>query len=197
MVPTRVVSTGAEATRAASELGLPLVLKGTARGLSHKSDLGLVRVGLRTTHEVATAFDEVSATLAAQPGTEDAQVLAQPMVGSGIELIVGVRNDPSFGTVLVVGVGGILVEILKDVSVRLGVVDRQGALEMLGETAAGKLLAGVRGAGPYDLDAAAAVIARLSVLGVASRGLLKSIEINPLIVLERGSGALGVDVLIE
>ena len=197
MVPTLAVSTAVEAVIAGSKLGLPLVLKGTARGLGHKSDLGLVRVGLHTTDEVATAFDEISAALAVRPGLVDAQVLAQPMAGKGIELIAGIRNDPSFGTVVVVGVGGVLVELLKDVSIRLGAVDRDGALEMLRETAAATLLAGVRGAGPYDLAAAADAIARLSLLGVATRGLLKSIEINPLIVLERGSGAVGVDALIE
>jgi hypothetical protein len=99
--------------------------------------------------------------------------------------------------VIVVGLGGVLVETMGETSVRLGPVNRETALAMLGETRAGVMLGGVRGKGSYDSEAAAAAIVSLSQLAAATADLLASVEINPLIVLDRGQGAVGVDVLIE
>jgi acetate---CoA ligase (ADP-forming) len=117
------------------------------------------------------------------------------MAGAGLELIVGARAVPGFGSAIVVGLGGMLVEVIKDVSLRLAPVDRATALAMLRETKAGTLLAGFRGKGPYDAEAAADAIAALSRVAAATSDTVAAIEINPLIVLERG--AVGVDVLIQ
>jgi len=117
------------------------------------------------------------------------------MAGDGVELIVGIRNDPKLGSFVIVGPGGVLVEIANQASVRRGPVDEDGARAMLHETAAARLLAGVRGKGPFDAAGAARAIAALSRFGAARRDALATLEINPLIVGRQS--VLGVDILAE
>ena len=196
MAPCRRVDSGAEACRIAAELGYPVVLKGTAPALPHKTELGLVRPGLANEAELAKAYAEVSRTLEeAAKGLDGACVVLQPMVGRGIELVVGIRNDLEFGSLLAVGLGGTLVEILDEVAVSLAPVDSAEAKAMLERTKAARLIRGVRGAGPFDLDAAADAIAAISRFGAAARDTLVALEVNPLIVGTRG--ALGVDVAMS
>ena len=190
------VASSADAVRIGQRLGYPLVLKGSAPHLAHKSDLGLVRIGLKTPAEVEAAYRDIAAALARLGGDRAAAVIyLQKMAQPGIELILGIRNEPGFGSFIVVGVGGLFVELINKAALRLGPVDVVEARNMLLETPAGKLLGGVRGHAPYDIAAAADAIVALSRLGAATLGKLASIEINPLIVHE--SGATGVDVLIE
>ena len=117
------------------------------------------------------------------------------MAEEGVELIIAVRNDPHLGSFVVVGPGGLLVEVMGKASVRRGPVDLETAMQMLDETAAGILIGGVRGRGPFDRNAAAEAIAALSQVGASLHATTAVIEINPLIVTQRG--ALGVDLLIE
>ena len=117
------------------------------------------------------------------------------MARPGVELIIGVRNRPGFGSFIVAGLGGIFVELLNSAGLRLGPVDVNEALAMLQETPAGRMLAGMRGQMAYDIEAAARAIAVLSRIGASTLGRFSSIEINPLIVHEKG--AIGVDLLIE
>ena len=196
MIATVPVASAAEAVAVGERLGLPVVLKGVAPHLPHKSDLGLVRLGLSSPAEIEAAYAAVSAILDqnAQPGATDA-IIVQAMAGEGIELILGIRNEPGFGSFVLVGLGGILVEVSRQVSVRLGPVDAATARAMLEETAAGILLAGVRGKGPYDIAAASAAIAAFSQFGAAQAARFASIEINPLIV--GTDGVVGVDLLLE
>ena len=190
------VASAAEAVEAAARLGYPVVLKGSARELPHKSDRGLVRLGLGDRADVAAAYDAVAALLAkALAPNAPREIYLQPMAAPGVELILGVRNEPGFGSFVVAGIGGIFVEVIAQASLRLGPVDEAEALAMLRETPAGRLLAGARGKGPYDTAAAARALAALSQLGAAALGTLASLEINPLIVHE--TGVIGVDVLIE
>jgi len=190
------VASAADAAGAAGKLGFPVVLKGSGPRLAHKSDLGLVRTGLRDGAQVKAAYDNVSRLLDKHVAeTAEREIYVQAMAKPGVELILGIRNEPGFGSFIVAGPGGVFVELIKQASIRLGPVDEQEALIMLQETPAAKLLAGFRGKGPYDTDAVARAIAALSRLGAATAGTLASIEINPLIVHE--NGAVGVDVLIE
>jgi acyl-CoA synthetase (NDP forming) len=190
------VASSAEAVSIGQRLGYPLVLKGSAPYLAHKSDLGLVRIGLKTPAEVEAAYNDIAAALARRGGDQaPAEIYLLRMAQPGIELILGIRNEPGFGSFIVVGVGGIFVEVINKAALRLGPVTAGEARNMLLETPAGKLLGGVRGHSPYDIAAAADAIVALSRLGAATLGALASIEINPLIVHERG--ATGVDVLIE
>jgi acetate---CoA ligase (ADP-forming) len=196
MAECLAVSSAAEAAKAGARLGHPVVLKGSAPQLAHKSDLGLVRLALRDGAEIEAAFHEVSAILARElPPGGPREIYLQKMAPPGVELILGVRNEPGFGSFILVGLGGIFVEVIAKVSLRLGPVDEREALAMLRETPAVLLLDGVRGKGPYDATAAARAIAALSRLGQATVGVLASLEINPLIVHEQG--ATGVDLLIE
>jgi acetate---CoA ligase (ADP-forming) len=190
------VASSADAVSMGRQLGYPLVLKGSAAHLAHKSDLGLVRISLKTPAEVKAAYDDITAALT-RHGCDQAlaEIYLQKMAQPGIELILGIRNEPGFGSFIVVGVGGIFVEVINEAALRLGPVDVGEARSMLLETPAGRLLGGVRGHSPYDIGAAADAVVALSRLGAATVGELASIEINPLIVHERG--ATGVDVLIE
>ena len=196
MVKAEVAGDRDAAVRAAGRMGFPVALKGVADHLAHKSDLGLVRLDLVDAHAVATAFDELSATLARNTqGDARGSVVVQKMVREGVELIAGIRNDPELGSFVIVGPGGVLVEVADRVSIRVAPVDDAEARDMLAETPAARLIAGVRGRGPYDMAAAARAIAALSRFGSAQRGALATLEINPLIVGR--DGVLGVDVLAE
>ena len=190
------VASAKEAAEAAERLGFPVVLKGTAPGLAHKSELGLVRLALGDAKAVECAYGAVERALAERLApASPREIYLQKMAPAGVELILGVRNEPGFGSFVLAGLGGIFVEVIERTSLCLGPVDESEALAMLHDTPAARLLAGVRGKGPYDMAAAARAIATLSRVGAASLGSLASLEINPLIVHEKG--ATGVDVLIE
>ena len=128
------------------------------------------------------------------PGSPTREIGVQPRVGEGVEMIVAIRNEAGFGQVVVVGLGGILVEFLKSVSLRIGPVDAGEARAMLEECRAAEMLAGLRGKGPYEIDAAANAIAAWSHVAVAAGNTYGSLEINPLIVGRQG--AVGVDALL-
>ena len=196
MVASERVGSAAEAVAAAERLGYPVAMKGVAPHLPHKSDLGLVRLRLASAAVVRAAFDALNALLAknAKAGSPG-EVVVQKMAEEGVELILGIRNQKGFGSFVIVGPGGVLVEIANQASIRLGPVDEGEARAMLNETAAGKLLGGVRGKPPCDIDAAARAIAAFSRIGAAQIDRLSALEINPLIVGPRG--AAGVDVLLE
>ena len=196
MIAAETAASAGDAVRVAERLGYPVVLKGIAPHLPHKSDLGLVRLGVTTARDVAAAYEALHAILAQNAlAGEAGKVVVQAMAGEGIELILGIRNQPGFGSFILVGLGGVLVEVSRQVSVRLGPVSEATARAMLEETAAGTLLAGVRGKGPYDISAAVAAIAAFSRFGAAQANALAALEINPLIVTP--AGAVGVDLLCE
>jgi len=196
MARARTVATAAEAVKAAETFGYPVVMKAVAPHLPHKSDLGLVRLGLSAAGEVEDVFRDLSGLLAkhGKPGSAG-EVVIQEMVEGGVELIVGIRNEKEFGSFVIVGPGGVLVELANQASVRLGPVTESEAKAMLLETVAGKLLQGVRGRPACDIDAAASAIAAFSRFGAAHNAQLAALEINPLIVSSRG--ARGVDLLLD
>jgi acyl-CoA synthetase (NDP forming) len=196
MVASVIVHSAEAAMAAAERVGYPVALKGTAIGALHKTDRGLVRLDLATPAAVRAAF----ADLAPRSGHDAAgrpELVVQPMIGPGVELIVAIRNDPAFGSLTIVGPGGVYVELLREASVRIGPVSVADAAAMLRQTRAGTLLDGFRDAGPFDAGAAAEAIAALSAFGAATHGLLAAAEINPLLVLPQGRGAVGVDLLLE
>jgi hypothetical protein len=124
----------------------------------------------------------------------ESEIVIQAMAGPGLELILGLRHENGFGNVIVAGLGGIFVELVQSVSVRLAPVDLAEAHEMLRECRAAELLAGFRGRGPFDREAAAEAVVALSTVGAGAEFAFGAIEINPLIVGRRG--AVGVDVLV-
>ena len=199
MAAIRRVDSAGEAVATAAEFGGPIALKGSAPGLLHKTEQGLVAIDLREEQAIRDAFAALERRLARfAPAVGGAgRILAQRMAGPGIELIFGARQAGDFGTVVAVGVGGTLVEVIRQVSIRLAPIDRATALAMLEEGVAGRLLRGVRGRGPFDLEAAAEALSAFARLADAAGDALKAMEINPLIVLEQGQGVLGVDVVFE
>jgi acyl-CoA synthetase (NDP forming) len=197
MVPTLAAASEDQAVAAAESFGFPVVLKATAPDLPHKTELGLLRLGLGSAAAVRDAYKSLAPKLRGHSHSASAVLVVQPMIEDGIELIIGLRNDATFGPVIVAGLGGTLVEIFQEVSVRLAPVDYDEAREMLAETRAATLLAGGRGRGPFDFDAAVEAIVALSRLCDSARSLFACLEINPIIVRKRGEGVVGVDLLVE
>jgi len=182
----RFVRDPEEAVTAARDFGYPVVVKAMLAGVVHKTEHGLVRVGLRSEDELR---DEAAAMLE-RAGAAVLGLLVQEMVKPVAEMLVGARVDPDFGPVIVVGGGGMLVEVYKDAAVRLAPVSEETARAMIGETRAAALLGGWRGRPPGDVAAAARAVARLSEFVADFREDVREVEINPLAVLERGVCAL-------
>jgi acyl-CoA synthetase (NDP forming) len=185
----RLVQNADQTVAAAREIGYPVVLKAMVGGVAHKTELGLVRVGLQSDDELRT---EARAMLerAGAAGGLCLGLLVQETLRPIAELLVGGRVDPDFGPVVVVGAGGMLVELYKDAAVRLAPVSDETALEMIRETRAAALLGGWRGRPPGDAAAAARAVARLSEFITDFQGEISEVEINPLAVFERGVTAL-------
>jgi acyl-CoA synthetase (NDP forming) len=182
----RFVRNPDEAVAAARDLGYPVVVKAMVDGVVHKTEHGLVRVGLRSDDELRAE----AAAMVKRAGTGMRGLLVQEMLRPVAELLVGGRVDPDFGPVIVVGGGGMLVEVYQDAAVRLAPVSEETAREMIQETRAATLLGGWRGRPAGDVDAVARAVARLSEFVADFRDKVSEVEINPLAVLERGVCAL-------
>jgi len=181
----------ADAATVAERMGFPLVAKAIAPGLIHKSDVGGVILGLRSSHEVEAAAQTLSERMRAI-GKPLEGVLLQREIPGGIEALVGVTTDPTFGPLVVCGLGGVLVELLRDVSFRLTPVTDADAADMIVKLRASTLLDGYRGAPPGDRAALAAVIMRVSAL-VEVIPELHELDLNPIKILPPGEGAIVVD----
>ena len=197
-VKTAVVQDRQSAERAAAEAGFPVVLKIVSADIPHKSDIGGVVLNLKTGEEVGVAFDRVIANARkAKPNACIDGVLVAPMIKGGVECILGVQRDPVFGPVVMFGLGGIFVEVLKDVSFRIAPFDEQEAMSMIREIRSAPILDGARGAPPADVEALARALAALSRFAVAAGDRLKSLDMNPFVVLPRGEGALALDAVLN
>ena len=185
------LATPTEAPATADRLGYPLVAKAIAPELLHKSDIGGVVLGLDSAAAVTTAVATLEQRLAAH-GHALETVLLQREICGGIEALVGVTTDPTFGPLVVCGLGGVLVEVLRDVAFRLPPVSDRDAEEMVAKLRAGVLLDGYRGAPPGDRAALLDVIRRVSAL-VAVVPELRELDLNPVKILPPGSGAIVVD----
>ncbi|MFO0997638.1 MAG: acetate--CoA ligase family protein [Alphaproteobacteria bacterium] len=195
MSACRPVGSADEAVHAARAFGRPVAMKAGGAAVLHKTELGLVRLALADDDAIRGAFRDLTARMAA--AKVNGEITVQPMAGPGLELILGARVDPGFGPLIVVGLGGTYVEVLKSASLRLAPLGIEEARAMLGEGPMGTLLAGVRGRGPYDVEAAARAIVALSDFALGTGDRFAAVEINPLIVLEKGQGAVGVDLVLE
>jgi acetyltransferase len=177
-----------EAALRAKEIGFPVALKLLAPGFVHKTEAGAVILGLRSAGEVEAAGKLLLAKI-----KDEGSLLVQEMV-EGAEVILGARTDAQFGPVIMVGLGGIFVEVLKDIALRLLPVDEREALAMLRELKGYRVLEGVRGQPRRDVGALVRAITGLSELFVSYRSFLSDLEVNPLIVREEGRGLAAVDV---
>jgi acetyl coenzyme A synthetase (ADP forming)-like protein len=192
---SRLAATADEAVAIASEIGYPVVLKIASPDILHKTDVGGVKVNLHSATDVRDAFDLI--LYRATRYVPDAHIwgcLVQEMVSmDGIEVLVGMSKDPQFGPLVTFGLGGILVEALKDVTFRVAPFGRQDADEMLDEIRAHSLLAGVRGRPPADREAMVDTLLRINQL-VTDFPEIVEMDINPLMVYQRGQGAVALDM---
>jgi acetate---CoA ligase (ADP-forming) len=194
LVPGELVDSVDGAVAAAKKLGYPVALRISSPQITHRSDIGGVALGLRTVTELRSGFRRVrTAGQAAADATIDG-VMVSPMRTGGVELLAGVSVDPAFGPVLAVGLGGIFVEVLGDVSLRALPVAEPEVVEMLGELRGAPLLRGIRGRRPADLEALARIIVRIAEAALSLGGSLSALEINPLWV--DGDDIEALDVLV-
>lgn len=185
-----------ETVRAAEEIGYPVVLKVDSPDILHKTEAGGVRLNLQNAGEVSKAFEEIMKN--AHLYRHDARVngvLVQEMLPAGVEVIVGVNRDPLFGATVLFGLGGIFVEALEDVSLRVAPLSRRDACEMVEEIAGSNILKGLRGRPPADTDALVEVILRVGRLALDFPEI-KEMDINPLVVYEKGKGVRAADALV-
>jgi acetate---CoA ligase (ADP-forming) len=188
--------TADEAATLAKQIGYPVVLKAQAASLSHKTEAGGVALDLTDEAAVRAAWDTTMRNVKhAAPNTKLDGVLIEKMSPRGIELMVGAKRDPGWGTVLLLGLGGVWAEALGDVQVLPETADKLQIIEALGKLRAAKLLVGMRGAPPADLTAVADVV--LAIGGLMQRvSEISEIDINPLTVHGKGEGATALDALI-
>ncbi len=192
-----LAGTADEAVRIAADMAGAVALKIESPDIAHKTEAGAIRLEVSGEEGVRRAFDEIMMSAKRYaPRAALNGVLVQPMAPSGLEVMLGLANDATFGPVVVVGLGGIHVEVLRDVSFRAAPVAVAEARAMLDELRSRALLHGVRGAAPLDIDALCDCIVRLSWLGHDLRDAIAELDINPLVVLERGRGVCVVDALV-
>jgi acyl-CoA synthetase (NDP forming) len=194
--PERTARSAAEAVAAAEALGFPVALKVLSADLAHKSDVGGVRLHLRDATEVAAAWEAMMREVAAKaPQARLDGALVAPMVTGGVETVLGVTIDPVFGPLVMFGLGGVFVEVFRDVVFRLAPLTREAALAQLRGIRGLPLLQGVRGRPPMDLEALADALVALSAFALRHRDSLASVEINPFIALPRGGVAVDAVIL--
>lgn len=175
-------------TTAAEDIGYPLVLKGCSSQISHKTEKNLIRVDIRNEEEARAAFEEISAGIGDGDG-----ILVQEMVKGQRELVIGLTRDPQFGPCVMFGLGGIFTEILKDISFRVAPLEERDALEMMKEIKGARILDGVRGMEPADLDAFSRILITVGQIGLENERI-SEIDINPVII--SGNQPVAVDALV-
>lgn len=191
---TTLATSAAEAQAQAEAAGYPVVLKVVSPDIAHKSDVGGVKLNLKDKEAVAAAYDEIVAnSKKAVANARIAGVAVQHMAPQGTEVIVGMTTDPQFGPVLMFGLGGIMVEVLKDVSFRLVPLEEKDATQMIDEIKGRPILAGVRGQPPADIGALKTAILKVAEF-VEKHPEVKELDLNP--VFAYPDGAIAVDARI-
>ncbi|MBI2341572.1 MAG: acetate--CoA ligase family protein [Deltaproteobacteria bacterium] len=202
-----------EAVRAAAKIGYPVVMKISSQKISHKTDVGGVKLNIKNESQLREEHKAMMKTLFQTPsslrkqgsraltrdsrlrGNDNREVIIQPMLKKGWELILGAKQDPNFGPVVLAGLGGIFVEIFKDTTIRVVPIDKDEPAKMLSELKGYAILQGARGDKPYDIKAAEAAISKLARL-IADFPEIKEIDINPFYVLHKGGGGFALDARV-
>ena len=193
----RLARSADEAVAAFQAIAKPVVLKIASPDIAHKTEIGGVLLGLRDGAAVRDGFQELMRRAAERAPTARIDgVLVAPHVAGGVETILGVKRDPIFGPIVVFGLGGVLVEMLQDVALRLAPIDRDEALGMIGEIRARAILDGVRGQPPADVETLAQALVKLSEFAATHADVIESIDINPFLVMPHGQGGYALDALM-
>ena len=197
-VPQEGLATSArEAVRLAGQIGFPVVMKIVSRDILHKTEAGGVVVGVRNAAEAEAAYESImDKARSYKAGAAIDGVQIQAMLSGGVEVIVGALTDPSFGKVVAFGLGGVLVEVLKDVTFRLAPASKADALSMIDGIAAAEILRGVRGGDPVDREALASIIAAVSELA-ADFPEIQELDLNPVFARKDGATAADVRILVD
>ncbi|MER5546851.1 acetate--CoA ligase family protein [Streptomyces sp. NPDC002589] len=191
----QLVTSAAAAVRAAAQVGYPVVMKASGAQIAHKTELGLVKIGLTSASQVRDAYRELT-DIARYEGVPLDGVLVCQMVEQGVEMVVGMTHDDLFGPTVTAGLGGVLVEVLHDAAVRVPPFGEEQARAMLAELRGRALLDGVRGRPPADRDALVEVVLRVQRMALELGDHIAELDINPLMVLPRGQGAVALDALV-
>src|SRR5712691_2137282 len=192
-----VATSAADAAKLAAGMGFPVVLKIVSPEILHKTEAGGVLVGIKTAEEAQKGYDTIVAN--AKRYNAKATILGvqvQQMLAGGQEVIVGAVTDPSFGKLVAFGLGGVLVEVLKDITFRLAPASKEDALSMLDGIAAAPILKGVRGADPVDRQALAGMIERVSRL-IADFPEITEMDLNPVFATKNGAIAADVRIVVD
>jgi acyl-CoA synthetase (NDP forming) len=194
---TRLAASQKEAVNISKEIGYPVVLKIASPDITHKSDAGGVKTGLKDAGEVKKAYEDIMTSVAKKERKARIQgVTVQPMARSGVETIIGMFKDPQFGPVIMFGLGGIFVEVLKDVSFRLIPIEKRDAAEMIGEIKGKALLNGYRGQEPANTEALMDVMLKISAL-VEKTPEIKELDLNPVFAYRDSAMAADARIVLE
>ena len=197
IVETRLARTQKEAVLLSQKIGFPVALKIASPDIVHKSDSGGVKLGLKSVSEIRMAYREIMDAIKKQnPRAVIDGVTVQKMAKPGIEVIVGASKDPQFGPVLMFGLGGVFVEVLKDVSFRIIPINRKDAKEMVEEIKGYPLLQGYRGKKPADLPALIEILLKISRL-MEKNPEIKELDLNPVVAYEKGALAVDARIILE
>ena len=192
-----LVKSAEEAAKEAKKLGFPLVMKVVSPQILHKTDVGGVKVGINNVDEVKKTFKDMYGRLSKKKGVDVKGILLEKMVPKGVELIVGVQNDPQFGPVIMVGLGGIMTEVMKDVAFRMLPITTSDAKSMLNELKGSKLLKGFRGSPPIDLNMVSKMLVQIGKLGVENADYINSIDFNPVVVYPKSHFVVDAKIILN
>lgn len=197
VVDTRLATSKEQAVAIAKELGFPVVMKIASADVVHKSDAGGVKLGLKTAAQVGKAYDDIMKSIkAAFPNAKIDGVSVQAMARQGVEVIIGMSKDAQFGPVLMFGLGGVLVEILKDVAFRIVPLVKRDAKEMIREIKGFPLLQGYRGSEPVDVENLENMLLKVSEF-IEKTSDIKELDLNPIFAYKDGAIAVDARVILE
>jgi acetyl-CoA synthetase (ADP-forming) len=197
VIETKLAKTLKEAVAISQKMGFPIALKIASPDIVHKSDSGGVKLSLQNVAEVKAAFKEiVDGAQKINPSASIEGVSVQKMAKPGTEVIVGTSKDPQFGPVIMFGLGGIFVEVLKDVSFRIIPLSKKDALEMIEEIKGYPVLKGYRGKEPADISALVEIILKISKV-MEQNPEIKELELNPILAYKKGAMAVDARIILE
>jgi 3-hydroxypropionyl-CoA synthetase (ADP-forming) len=190
-----LVTNDSEATSKAKEIGFPIVAKIVSDQILHKTDVQGVKVGIKSEEEAKESFLDMYSRLSKEYDVKG--VLLEKMVPKGVELIVGLQNDPQFGPVIMLGLGGIYTEIFKDISFRVLPITKEDAMEMFNDLKGNKILKGFRGAEPVDLNILSDAIVKIGNLGIDMAEYIDSVDFNPIIAYPQNYYVVDAKILLN
>ena len=196
--PYALATSASEAVKQAKKIGFPLVMKVVSPQILHKTDVGGVKVGINDVADVKKTFDDMFNRLSKKKGVDVKGILLEKMVPKdGVELIVGIQNDPQFGPMIMVGLGGIMTEVFKDVAFRMLPITTSDAKSMLNELKGSKLLKGFRGSAPIDLNMISKALVQIGKMGVDNANYVNSIDFNPVIVYPKSYFVVDAKIILN